>query len=565
MPNGDDKIKTIVNDPDFQGLSLGEQQKFLSRVDPDFSNLKTGEFSTFLARYKGQQQPAVPGAPYGLPPMPGSPTSPGGPMQPPSINMQPSNLGIAAGLGGAPPLMSMQPGLPAPAQVPENLRAMQTGSLIGGAVANPVATTGAVLGGLIGGQGAKKGAQALGGGETAQRLAQLGGGLVGGVLGGGTGAAMETGLKRTIAGKVWMQQPDGTWEADPWAEALTFGTKLGKAVLNHLAPKPATDLAMADAYAAQRGVQQAAARNALVADKPLGPGQFEPQPTVPPELLSKGPQADKYAAVRAAQRAAARQALKQPPAPPSNPFGEATSSARVTMSQPNTSALPAPTNAQDALFNKLFGQEYAQARELAQWETGSPEGKPTPFQPQQAQIVSKFESPEAQAVKAARKQALIDKQAALEASHQEKRLKATVYRKPFGPEEQEIPEAPKPQAISPFAGMQGTSPSEVSGLPQGKLPQVAPPISQPQIEMVSKFEQPKAEPSRIVTPESTPPPQKVTYQSYQRKDLYEMAKHGDIQAGLELIRNPKGFELPPNFKYLIEESAKHMPWRNLKE
>ena len=457
MPNGDDKIKTIVNDPDFQGLSLGEQQKFLSRVDPDFSNLKTGEFSTFLARYKGQQQPAIPGAPYGLPPVPK-----------PQVDMQPSNLGIAAGLGGAPPLMSMQPGLPTPAQVPENLRAMQAGAFVGSLPFNPLATIGATAAGYVSGKAAKYAAKGAGAGEKGQAVAELAGNIGGGVLGGTAGAGIETAAKRTIGGKVWMQQPDGTWEADPWAEALTFGTKLGKAVLNHLAPKPATDLAMADAYAAQRGVQQAAARNALVADKPLGPGQFEPQPTVPPELLSKGPQADKYAAVRAAQRAAARQALKQPPVPPSNPFGEATSSARVTMSQPNTSALPAPTNAQDALFNKLFGQQYAQARELAQWETGSPEGRVSTTSPQQAQ-------------------------------------------------------------------------------------------------MVSKFEQPKAEPSRIVTPESTPPPQKVTYQSYQRKDLYEMAKHGDIQAGLELIRNPKGFELPPNFKYLIEESAKHMPWRNLKE
>jgi len=72
---------------------------------------------------------------------------------------------------------------------------------------------------------------------------------------------------------------------------------------------------------------------------------------------------------------------------------------------------------------------------------------------------------------------------------------------------------------------------------------------------------PSAEKSRIVTPESEAPHVPVTYQSYPREQLYEMAKKGDIQAGLELVRNPKGFPLPPNFKFLIEESAKRIPWR----
>jgi len=59
MPN-DDKIGTIVKDPDFQSLPLGDQQQFLSKVDPDFGKLKTGEFSTFLARYKGAAQTQMP-------------------------------------------------------------------------------------------------------------------------------------------------------------------------------------------------------------------------------------------------------------------------------------------------------------------------------------------------------------------------------------------------------------------------------------------------------------------------------------------------------------------------
>ena len=72
---------------------------------------------------------------------------------------------------------------------------------------------------------------------------------------------------------------------------------------------------------------------------------------------------------------------------------------------------------------------------------------------------------------------------------------------------------------------------------------------------------PKPEPSQIVSPDAPPPHVPVTYQSYPREQLYEMAKKGDIAAGLELIRSPKGFQLPPNFKYLIEGAAKRIPWR----
>jgi hypothetical protein len=72
---------------------------------------------------------------------------------------------------------------------------------------------------------------------------------------------------------------------------------------------------------------------------------------------------------------------------------------------------------------------------------------------------------------------------------------------------------------------------------------------------------PAAPKSLIVSPDSPPPPVPVTYQSIPRKQLYEMAKKGDLMAGRELIRSSKGFDLPPNFKYLIEETAKRIPWR----
>lgn len=106
----------------------------------------------------------------------------------------------------------------------------------------------------------------------------------------------------------------------------------------------------------------------------------------------------------------------------------------------------------------------------------------------------------------------------------------------------------------PFSGMTSTK-APIGNAP---LPEAALTPQQP-IQMVNKFTPP--EQGKIVLPGSKPPNVKVTYQSYPREKLYQMAKMGDLNAGLELLRNPKGFELPPNFKYLIEEGAK-MPWRN---
>lgn len=114
---------------------------------------------------------------------------------------------------------------------------------------------------------------------------------------------------------------------------------------------------------------------------------------------------------------------------------------------------------------------------------------------------------------------------------------------------------PKPNPPSPFAGM--TS----SATPIGKAELPAVPQGNPTpFPTVAKAGQ-QAPKSLIVEPGSKPPDLKVTYQSYPRSVLYEMAKSGDIEAGKELLRNPAGFSLPPNFKYLIEESDK-MPWRN---
>jgi hypothetical protein len=76
--------------------------------------------------------------------------------------------------------------------------------------------------------------------------------------------------------------------------------------------------------------------------------------------------------------------------------------------------------------------------------------------------------------------------------------------------------------------------------------------------MVPQFKTP--EPSRIVSPESTPTPFKVTYQSVPQQELYGKMMRGDAEAVREWQR--RGLELPLNVRYLTEEGASPLPWRN---
>jgi hypothetical protein len=120
-----------------------------------------------------------------------------------------------------------------------------------------------------------------------------------------------------------------------------------------------------------------------------------------------------------------------------------------------------------------------------------------------------------------------------------------------------VPSGP-PTGASLSAGPSGAS----TAMPQIQL--LGAPPTPENLQMVQQFRSPTPpEPGRIVQPGSTPPPIKVTYQSVPREQLYEMAKKGNVDAGLELIRNPGRFKLPPNFKFMIEETAKLQPWRNL--
>ena len=118
-----------------------------------------------------------------------------------------------------------------------------------------------------------------------------------------------------------------------------------------------------------------------------------------------------------------------------------------------------------------------------------------------------------------------------------------------------FPKTAPPPKPSPFAGMT----SSATPIGNEPLPQAGP-APQPAAKLVSEFAKPAApEPSRVVRPGSTPPVNPVTYQSIKTPDLFPMAQQGDIAAGRELIR--RGIELPPNFKFLIEQEAKKIPWR----
>jgi hypothetical protein len=91
--------------------------------------------------------------------------------------------------------------------------------------------------------------------------------------------------------------------------------------------------------------------------------------------------------------AAARKEIAARPHVPTEPImgpGEAApvgaptieNNPKVTLAEPGK--LPTPASPEEAKFHEMFGPEYAQARDLAEWETGSPEGKPlvgnpTPF------------------------------------------------------------------------------------------------------------------------------------------------------------------------------------------
>lgn len=103
--------------------------------------------------------------------------------------------------------------------------------------------------------------------------------------------------------------------------------------------------------------------------------------------------------------------------------------------------------------------------------------------------------------------------------------------------------APQP---SPFGNATPTNaPIGNATLPQGNPT----PFAQPDVQMVNKFEPPT--PSKIVSPRSSVPSVRVTYESVPQKQLFNKMMNGDMDAVVEWQR--RGLPLPENVKYLLEQ------------
>lgn len=108
-----------------------------------------------------------------------------------------------------------------------------------------------------------------------------------------------------------------------------------------------------------------------------------------------------------------------------------------------------------------------------------------------------------------------------------------------------VPAAPQP---SPFGNATPTN------VVHGNAPVPAVPLSTlsgPAPQLVKEFAKP--EPSRIVDPNSPPPPNRVTYQSVPRADLLTKVMKGDRLAIQEWIR--RGLPLPKNAGLMVESGA----------
>lgn len=135
---------------------------------------------------------------------------------------------------------------------------------------------------------------------------------------------------------------------------------------------------------------------------------------------------------------------------------------------------------------------------------------------------------------------------------------------------------------SPFEGMQSTSPEDVSSIPpitsrepvslrepEGPLGRITTSTG-PVAKIDIKGAETTPMKSLIQEPGSLAPGVKTTFQSYPRESLVEMIRDPavpyktKILALGELRRNPGGVDISsiPGVKYLMEEGAQGVPWRN---
>lgn len=134
-----------------------------------------------------------------------------------------------------------------------------------------------------------------------------------------------------------------------------------------------------------------------------------------------------------------------------------------------------------------------------------------------------------------------------------------VSQSPYYNRTQELLKPVKPAPIDPFAGMTSSDkPVGNAALPElrGNATPFGPPV-----QLVDKFAPPATanQKSIIQSPDSPPPPRKVTYQSAAQGDLLRLVKSGDRAAIAEWDR--RSLPRPPGVSYMVEDSPT-LPWRN---
>jgi hypothetical protein len=136
----------MVSDPDFQKLQLGDQRKALSGLDKTFGSLSDADFTRVLGNLKpAPSTTGIPGAPNGLPPVPGPPIPSG--MQPEQTNYRNApGAPLPAGTR-----LNPKTGLPMREGDPTGVGTLNVFPALGGAVGGAFGgTAGAALGGMAG-------------------------------------------------------------------------------------------------------------------------------------------------------------------------------------------------------------------------------------------------------------------------------------------------------------------------------------------------------------------------------------------------------------------------------
>ena len=311
-------LDQLVKDKDFRAAPYAEQAAYLKSVDPDFAKASPADQTAYVAHILNPS-----GAPAKAP---NEKLERGAPETPPSMLSRVGNtlagpIGMKGVAENAKELgrdvwnARGLEGMMVPAAVPEEV-AGKVISRVPQALGD--ATAGMVAGEYLGGKvGKLMGNQSLG-----ERIGGWGGVASGGILG-----MVAPGVVPSMIKKV--------------------GGMFDKTI----------DVAPA---AVEEGVLK------VPPERPSFPGEK-------PGYMASVPREELPAAARAGKPGAATQMQQLgKPVLYTPEGGYAPPRSKVTMAEPGK--LPAPTTPEEEQFQRMFGPEYSEARDLAEWETGHPEG-----------------------------------------------------------------------------------------------------------------------------------------------------------------------------------------------